>query len=1679
MNLKKRLLSLVLALATLVSIIPGNLIVFANDVAAISIDEMEVGKLYRAVWNYDKYPDVSPCKYVENAENEDESLVSYGYYIMKNTFPQELFVKKLREGDSYVYVTNEDWGTTDSGTLKEAGPIDDYRYVQDCEVTVLECIEPEVPDDGLIRDKVDLKMDGETVSQIVLDKGEKTYVFTELDAEINDATAKYQWQICIDSAENRWATIGDYIYPYAALSEALLVNAPDGVAKLRCIVSDGETQYVSGEITVTSLANSQFLQVFNADDLGAATSGYALDRLSSTETDAGVAPAAGDDAFQVTINYVFARKNEDNKHENAATPFTQSLSGTQVCNGVFDSPFVIGYIACVPVSYETDINFEGQYYIPQPSWEFKNVGIKSPVEDRNITIYYVPQKTNFVVEHYYQNLDDDGYSLAGMDVNKTKYTDDPVGKDLARNAYGYTPLFYDATTKVAGNGNTVIEIYYDRVYYLVNFNLQDGYGLMPYYVRYETQVMLTEPTRPGYSFVNPWELTRVYTKKNDDDKGGTDLNKNDAEISAAYANKNANTIITVKHNLDYKANWTVGDTAYTIVYWLENTDSTDSSNKDNYDVWYTYSQNAKTGAQTIAGADNIKNYIKSGTAGTDVNNTYPYLIYQSGLTDTTPQTVEGDGSTTVNVYYSRKEYTLKFYYAMSSNGQYYVIGGSSNYFGASAVSNLSSANKGDEIKLLDQYLQYTDPKSQVGQVSEPTLNAKGQSRKYTIGSDTSVYNSSYKHHYISFTAKYGADISDLWPCDVFNSVTNQEKNTSEPQNGWRGTTAYVSAWNGEHHVKYTQDHKDGNQTVKGNYTVLDENLLWASSYGESTTVAYACFWENGAEGVKWNVPKLFRYNIYLPLLDDQDTTGLTIKTYNGARYYLATQYDTCDDSDTGGQTQPGLVGFTASGKGYDTITSFDTSVYKEAYNMYFYYSRNTYNITFNDQHGKSKTLPIAYATDLSADTYKNYVPDYPAALEEGECTFAGWYIDEACQIPFDFNTTMPAKNIQLYAKWEPKTYNVKVYRQESEKDAGSTVTGELLLDKTVEFGTQIQESELAAYVKPNEHYVFAGWFYTDENGEENRYDFNTMVVKHVYVIYAKWTKNVPIPYTVKYVTEVNGQKIEIAKADSGIALEGVKKTFTAKSGVDLTPPYHEWYFPKERYITFEMKADEAENVVEFVYETATQISYTISHVFKNEEFKTYFNDSDTFTYDTLFTISKNNNDAFQAIITEKFNDLVNEANIKDAAKKQNQSLTSDELSDVWDIVRGLTPDYYTQELHLVSNSNNNVMTFNWQDAGATTMYQVVHYIQNKGSKNTYSTFSTEGYIVQNESDTPITAKWREIPGFKRAAFKINGVTQNNDYLKKDDIETTLGGNVATQGKILELYYDRKTYTYTVHHYIVGTTNKLRDDESEEAYFEEEILTSTLEQRFDGYVYYSDNVPSHTIGTDGYEIIVFYSPMKVNFRYQEAIPGRGSLTRNEYKGAVGVSPTVDDAACTATAKDGYRFIGWFLDPNGETPVTDSNAFITDNGATIMPLTPTSDMANMTITFFAMFEPTIRVFKNKGVSAEDVKQAFVYRVKGVDTSNSNVDVTLVIVGNNSVTVAMLPFGRYMITVMDWSWRYGDPSLSLVDGNSAAELQSSDNIYNLNAVGDIVFDYSGKRSIDQWLTDEESATYSSANP
>lgn len=1623
-----------------------------NGTVTVPIYDMTVGKTYSAYFKRDD-DGSSPNVYIYN---DGKATKAYETTVSAARFPEELKVVLESDTDRCVKVLNEDWPSI----------AEDFRYVDYNDIVVVEPVETE---EGYILGKVSLSGDSVLNNRTTIRKGEKVDVLASAAEDIADG-ARYQWQVKI--GEDKWATITGHTYYYLILTRALLLNFVDndGVASVRCIVTSGGKSYVSRELRATL---SDEAVIPSDSEVNTDTMRLATAPLYMSAGDDGAVSASHEDhtGFEVVISYKFRHENPATilgslNGEKVANTFTISLHENGYYSGTIASPYEVGYLPYVKVeqkdfvtagtSSDEIITYGGVQYVAANSIEFKNVGVETHVE-----VFYIPQFVNYTVKIYEQKLYDDNYTLVDTKIYNDKRANTEVGKGLNLPRVGFDPVPYDDTAPISEDGTTVVEIHYDRLYYSVDYDLNDrntlneqeedggANGAVPSLVRYNTPVMLPLPSLKGYNFSN-WSLISV-----------KDSNKELVNSHSYATTVSAGTPVNVRHHLLYKANWDLAKTIYTLVYWLEDADSTNSDDKKEYNVWYTHKITVTTGDYTIAGADNVKNYITTGNGFTadqqnDVTSTYPYLTYRADLSDTNMQQTKGEGTTTVDIYYARKEYDLKFYYAIektsnSNKKTYHIIGGSTYYFGSYA----SGTSRTDEEAAMRQYASgsYT---SQTGQVTAlPTLNEKGLARNYTLSYDEDGNNN---YHYLTFKAKFGADISHLWPCDVFNSAERTSANT---HGQWSGKQAFVSAWNGEYRVRYTQDSSvnNGNQTIKGNYTVLDANLLWNDTSITDDTIAYACFWENGAN-INWSVPELYRYNIYLPLLPNQSEEGLTIREYNGTRYYLADQYNTCDDSTTAAQTQPGLVGFRANGRTSATIprSEYNTSLYKEAYDMFYFYSRNIYHLTFNDMHGNTVTLSVPYDTYIGNHSKEEHAPAYPSDFEEGEARFENWYYDESLTILFDHHARMPAKNIQLYAKWEILSYNVTVYYD--------TAKTELAYTQKYKFGDYAHEPSHEDFQEKNkEKYkdlIFNGWYYNDGEGEI-RFDFNTMMIKSDMVLYAKWTSKVFVPYTIHYVIEDgNGGYIPIADHEEKTALAGVTKYFVPKVGDELNPGYRTGYFPEMRSHSMTMKLNET-NEYYFVYSHANTIHYKVTHYFTSEVFEPYIGSS---VLQIVFDheISGEHVRASAATVDASFRGGISKSTIVNAVQAKYNELKKSkgeeprdlfdyEKEEIWNAVKLLSPDYYVRPI-LLTTIQENSTEFHWEKRTGTATYQVVYYYEDFHGEFIPDTDNIESWEAAIGKTISVTA--HPVSGFVPEKEVVTGVVS---AIKVNDDGT------FEPGLIIKVRYKRLTYNYTIYHYSNSSLTELKKVTGT-ALHGTKIKITDIAENIPGYVFAppqeEDNVV--VLASNNMEIKCYYNALSVYYRYQISGETRGATLSviNDDNAVVGARP---ESTTLSLINDGYFLNRWYYIVGDEEHAL-PDAWLSQDKMTVSPEAAPVEWAGKTVYIYAEVLPTTRRISVSGDVANNKEQAFIFKIQSVQKGQSEVDITFVIFGNDYVDIAMLPHGEYIITVTGWAWRYGVPTLTY----NSETYQSANGVFalTLDESGDIVFNYTEAPN-DKWITDD----------
>ena len=218
---------------------------------------------------------------------------------------------------------------------------------------------------------------------------------------------------------------------------------------------------------------------------------------------------------------------------------------------------------------------------------------------------------------------------------------------------------------------------------------------------------------------------------------------------------------------------------------------------------------------------------------------------------------------------------------------------------------------------------------------------------------------------LAITAKYGEDISTQWPTYNGSSTWRTKPN---------GTTCQSSI-----------------QTMP-----LNGANFYGPKTGEITETAY----------------------YYLQVLPGHEQDP-HVKEYNG-KYYKKDHEDTAVGSDLSitDEDHYNIAGFIF--REYEATKFFLSNKYHYN-NAKFYYDRIDYKFTFKN--GEVET-PFTKKYQESLNDLSNKVTPTAPAGKEGY-DFAGWYSNELCQgDAFNFDSTMPAQNIIVYAKWAAPVHTV-------------------------------------------------------------------------------------------------------------------------------------------------------------------------------------------------------------------------------------------------------------------------------------------------------------------------------------------------------------------------------------------------------------------------------------------------------------------------------------------------------------------------------------------------------------------------------------------------------------------------------------------------------------------------------
>ena len=1529
---------------------------------------------------------------------------------------------------------------------------------------------------GDASDAVTVTVDGAKTTQVtLLQSGRVT-----LEAASETGDTDYQWQIQLDGD---WVNIYDATAATLTLTYAMVSPALEkGSAMVRCAVG-GESASDPVKVTVSYDVEADSADLNRQKD--ELTQGMSAAAAAPRRTPRRVSRSSAPEYINVTVNYLDAVTGLP-----IYTGFSATIKSGEPYSQTVLSPTYLGYApywsAEDPATTDPGAATESAQSLAL------SVGADYTGETYTVNVYYKAIAVPYAVRYYFQNIHDDMYTenvdyyRRGSALTGTIIANEALGLDEEQTR-GFTKL-YHYPEAVAADGSTVFECYYDRNYYQVKLDANGGYGSEHVYARYGTPFVATTPTRHGYRFAG-WDKLG---------ENGEGDGKADALPSTVPA-----------ENASYIALWESADTTYTVVYWLKNAAGTE------YDYMGSQKRSAVAGEVVSGDASwlTADSYIcgLTGDGGhTHNEGCKPELFRHSEYEKADGNvTIEGDGSTTVNIYYTRKSYTLRFYYAKeyvsakdtvnsptnpSDTPVYSVVGGSTRPFGFYQETGSCARPKKDGNTVNDvESLLYNVQSGDWGVVAElPTIQQPtGTAYTYTLGTypDGGGYNAKGdRFHYLEFTVPYGTDLLHLWPTEeVFGQIKtarsgyDQNKANEHLGEGQWGHYAYFAGWNGEYNVKYTQEKT--NSTIKCLYPVLNDDLLYAEKligqWGDASTVNFLGFFDNGAN-VSWSIPRQWTYKLYVEVLPGHEKDeGVAARTVDGVtRYYML--YDTVfandDNKDIEHQTDPPLPGFTCMRDkvgGSEQEPNEPLADGRESYTANFYYNRNSYTLT---AHNYDQIIPyndVLYQDSLDRRMYDLLLMPYPETLEKGAYTQGGWYTSPGCFPGSEYvpGSTMPEHDISLYAKWEPVTYTVRLFKNRNYMETYQTTGDEelVLWKRTVNHGLVLDEIDEPTDDWSGHGYSFNGWFYL-KNGKKTAFTPSDTAVKDDLLVYADWGSHKAQPYLIHYVLketadkewkallddaslfspedgkaytvtngsgesrtyiyyagEGGGYHRQIAADSRGYANQGSTRTFYPKAGDPYNQLYSDFntgYYPTLASHSITMEEDTPSNptvnVFTFYYVHAATVSYKVEYRYHDtgELIKSTTADGTGFV----------KKETSKAVVTERFA-----------------------------VVQDYVPDAFYKRLVLAvvedgsggyMGSPDNVVTFYYTKNTGNAYYAIHYMLQNVDaatdepqceepgiySNYTESTVHTEGI---GQIGAPLSITPQEFSGFtmRDTAVVRWGNSSNTVPVNAGAFSLT----VQKEGTELYVFYTRNTQSYVVRYLRYGSdpySTKPGDvlHAPVNGTGKYGAVVTAAAESIDGYHCVSTVSQSIVLRPDNSqnEIIFYYEPLQYTVEYRVWSYGGGTLNntlevveeKNPFEGA------------TPAAKSGYTFDGWYQNAECTIPVGEKGK-VDDATGKLKPERSELLPAPQTNVFYARFKAVYGNVTIERKATEDESNGvgtYVYRLTSQADPTYIVEVT--VPKGGSTTVYDLPCGDYTVEqVKSWSWRYADgaQTVTVEDGKT----------------------------------------------
>lgn len=1426
---------------------------------------------------------------------------------------------------------------------------------------------------------VTVKYEGEEITSITVPQNEKKTIAASCDYVDG---AEFQWQILADIKSDLWVNIYEETNAELALSYPLLSNMLDKAngAYVRASVLIGSEKLYSKPVYATI-------------DNNLLTSAISAKPKQARAAKSSAKPYAEDEGTEV--EYIYSRINYleyDSKQPIYGTYTTKTIKGTAFSQKVL-SPSWLGF---APYWNPDEPDTMDADSADTPATVITIQMTENDTKDTEINVFYKPVKVTYTARFYYQNIYDDFYTEDSSRYYRgEELAGNPVGDeelDSHGQKEGFVPL-YHFPEEVAPDGSTVFECYYDRLYYLVSFDLGGGWGTEPVYARYGTAFIVPEPTLTGHSFQGWDEITEDYP--NGDNISDTD---------------NMPKTIPAK-NLYYKAMWDISTVKIMYAFWLQN-----ANDETKYDYYQSYTEEPSI-------TDFFPDYVVSADEARydelvnkkDANNQLvnPELQYFHFAKADENVKLSPAGTTLVNIYADRNTYNLRFIFAAET------LDGQSGYFAKSLGGSLT----GDYV---------TDFAGDKGQKPVPTDE---RWQNFVAGAKSfQDDNSKRKYYYFEINdIRYEQSLIDKWPSQ---GPYPADENGNPPR------LDYLSTDKDEYYFCESMPQTDTPYTskvgIKGPYENLSKDIISASAAerNNTTNLVVALSAYSGGN----------RYEVYC-YFEKPDGTMPTVPDEPDIWYKAII--------DTPGQERPNdFEGFEKAviNNGASSGSMLVYEFRRKSYKIEFV---NNGKLLDDGVWANAVEKYQAPLDKYLGDEYIPPYPEIEEnAYEFGGWYYTPDCVPDT---EFKEGATMPAENIVLYAKWTPITHKVNFYYTEDDMNNGADPIEHQDVPhrsyvQHVDIPTHDEFKFVAWYyydkgekkrfietdipiIKDLD--IFAEWggekaypymvhYVRKDNPDikvaDDFYNYAGMGSPHpVYPKFGQPKNELYDDYNMHWFPDVDesGKSINIQ-------------------------PVEDIYNPVENQATFYyIYLDHVHYTVEYRDAETGELMGDILGAGNQFENGTYNdNAGNTVPYGGVSIATKQTE---YGMISERFVPIP--GYLPDRYSKQIILSANDAANRIVFYYSKNDKDakmynvhYMTQNLGTTGENKN--LPY---EPGDYTEYGIgtVGYADKDQETIFYSPMEIDGYTDENFATQVIHRE----PEDRTAGHTKTTVEGLEGY----EIRT------AFEGTDFYIYLKRNMYKYRVEYRHAETDELMSDVLNDKAYAPKEgemMFEDILRETAIDIPGYNCKPPTSSeikilTNEEANVIIFYYLPLTYNIKYEVWSGGGGEVDR-PFDSIIPNDPDFGvPVGSVPTANDGYIFEGWYLDPECTKPVNtdwvDGENRITPDMNEIEPF-PADNI------FYAKFTKMLSgliIDRNNVDDEGNGDQIFVYHVENVTTGEV---ITVTVTGNGQTAITDLLEGEYIVTQdNDWSWRYqdGEKSVTVTPDETAVVTfdKSAEKFYGLN--------------------------------